>query len=635
MPVILSDDILIPPSMRANRGPVKRYYEVNQTGSTTTTIIEPSSTIELPPHHHHVEHHSHGIITPPRSPLIVHQETTRIIPRSRDYDDDDDCSCCDSGEEYDYQYEGGRRRNYYAESSLEAPTRRHRSLSVGPPLAALSATEYGRHRRRHRHDQYEASEGSYYMEDGREHNNYMLGPAEHHHRGPHVLPGHRHADEPGYNEDEKHHRRTRRLAQAGLAVAAMGAAKELHDHRRARSRSRSSSRSRSNSPSHRGRNIAGAALGATVAGIAAQKLRQRRNRSRSHSADSYTSDSSNDGHNHRNIKIAAATAATIGGAALAAHQYRKRRGSRSRSRSSSRGSSPVRRERRPSQSQSHTGRHIAAAALGGTAAGLAHHHYKHHREDAQRPRPMMRRSHSEGSFRRRPGMMRRGRSPSPHKTSNLKKGAAIATAAVIAKKALDQYRDRSRSRSRSSSRERHRRRQHRQHSRSPSPNHREGMPKRVLAAMSGAAIEGARRHNGGRSRHGSISEAGRHHGGGVPLDDRRQPHHVYVPPGGPLSPSLSLHGGGYVETIDSSSRKSDSDVTSEDDRSYSSDNHKRRPRADSHGEKLANGPKHITGGRQDGRLGLGDGLSPEHLAYKLGQTLGRHNREMETDKIRR
>jgi len=52
------------------------------------------------------------------------------------------------------------------------------------------------------------------------------------------------------------------------------------------------------------------------------------------------------------------------------------------------------------------------------------------------------------------------------------------------------------------------------------------------------------------------------------------------------------------------------------------DSHDGRPHADSPDEEVENG-------RENRRQGLGHGLSPEQLAYKLGEVLGSHNSEKE------
>src|ERR1700712_5401613 len=85
MPVLLDDEMLIPPSMRRP----KRYYATNPYDDprVETTIIESPSmasttTIELP---------SHRPLTPPRSPIVIHEDHYVTVPtesersRGREY----------------------------------------------------------------------------------------------------------------------------------------------------------------------------------------------------------------------------------------------------------------------------------------------------------------------------------------------------------------------------------------------------------------------------------------------------------------------------------------------------------------------------------------------------------------------
>lgn len=528
MPIILDDSILIPPSLR--RGPPPRVYNVLQPGTTTTTVIESGAS-----------HVPHRPLTPPRSPVIIHQETTSYIPPQDDLDE--------FRGEVEYVTPGSRRRIYLGSDSGRSS--RYRSRSIGASYEG--GFEMSRPRRYYDDDE------EYYLEGGSRHGSYAAGiEYGHRHHGPHVVPAfHGHEDYPGPHESERHHRRVRRLAQAGLAAGALGAAKEIHDHRgrrrvddgyhsdssdgghghhkgrtataaalgataagiaaheihkrrhRSRPRSSNSYTSSSDSDHHTGRKVAGAALGATAAGIAAHKIRQHRRKSRSGSVGSRSSSSDREHSHHRKAKLAAAA---IGTGLAARHLHHRREG---RSRSSSRSPS---REREP------WGRHLAAAALGATAAGLAHHEYKHHHQP-ERPRPVLRRSYSDGGVRgRRNGIFSRNRSPSPHKHSKLKKAAATAVAAAVAKKAIDHYRE-GRSRSRSSTRSPERRHGpfRRDHSRPRSRStsrHRVGVPAAVAATMIGAGIAGERAHK----KHKEKKREKEMHGRGVAVPNGEPPH---------------------------------------------------------------------------------------------------------------
>lgn len=605
MPIVLDDSILIPPSLR--RGPPPRVYNV-QPGTTTTTVIESG-----------FPHVPHRPLTPPRSPVIIHQETTSYIPPKDDLGG--------FRGEVEYVSPGSRRRLYLGSDSGRSP--RYRSHSISAPYEGGS--EVSRSRRYYDDDE------EYYLEDGSRHGSY----AEDFEYSGHPRGHHGHEDYPGPHESEGHHRRVRHLTQAGLAAGALGAAKEIHNHqrrgrvedeyysdssdgdhghhkgrkvaavalgataagaaagatahhmyqRRHRSRARSSDPyTSSDTDHHTGRKVAGAALGATAASIAAHKIHQRRQKSRS---SSRSSSSDREHPRHRKAKLAAAAIGT----GLAARHIRHRRDARSRSSSTS----PPR-ERQP------WGRHLAAAALGATA-GLAHHEYKHHHQP-ERPRPVMRRSYSDGGLReRRKGIFSRNRSPSPHKHSKLKKAAAATVAAAIAKKAIDHYRE-GRSRSRSSSRSPERRHGpfHRDsHSRS---RHRIGVPEAVAATMIGAGIAAHQKHKE-KKREKEM------HGHGVAVPDREahRVHHgsspPYAHPGGSLN-------GGYAETIDS-----DTTTTTPRDFIPPSQDRNRSQRQDLDAEFV----DESTGHAPDQRRSLGDGLSPEAIAYKLGQKIGGHTND--------
>ena len=507
MPLVLDDAILVPPSLR--RGPPARAYNYVQPG-TSTTVIEASD-----------RHIHHRPLTPPRSPVFIHQEsTTYFPPKGRD-----------SLEEFRGEVEyvtPGSRRLYYAGS--EPGRVRHRSFSVGEYDSGVELS-----RPTGFIDQ------DYSLEDGSRHS---YAEYDHHH-GPHVVPVfHRHEDYPGPNESERHHRHVRHLEQAGLAAGALGTAKEIHDHRarhreyhsdsadeghhnhrgrkaaaaalgataagiaahqiyqhrhRSRSRSRSSDSHTSDSD-HPGRKIAGAALGGTAAGIAAHKIHQHRRKSKTGSISSRSSSSGREGHHHRG----AGTAAALGTGLAARHVHHRRH---SRSRSSSRSRS---KEREPWT------RHISAAALGATAAGLAHHEHKHHHHE--RPRPVLRRSYSEGGFREHDHTFHRRRSPSPRNHNKLKKTAATAAAVVVAKKAIDHFRH-DRDRSVSTSPKSHHLFHRRSHSRSRS-RPRVGVPEALAAGVIGTGLAAHREYQEKKREHEL-------HGGGVavPISDH---HHSHV-----------------------------------------------------------------------------------------------------------
>ncbi|KAF8421997.1 hypothetical protein EV426DRAFT_607115 [Tirmania nivea] len=611
MPIVLDDSILIPPSLR--RGPPPRVYNVVQPGTTTTTVIESG-----------VSHIPHRPLTPPRSPVFIHQETTSYMPPQEDL-----------GEfrgEVEYVSPGSRRRVYIGSDSERSS--RYRSRSIG-------ATHEGG---------FEVSQRRRNYGDDEEYN--------HRHHSPHVVPAsHRHEDYPGPHESERPHRRGRQLPQAELATGALGAANEIHDHRgRRRIEDESSSDTDGGHGHHRGRKVAAAALGATAAGAAAHHMYKRRHRSRARSYDSYTSyTSSSDTGHHTGRKVAGAalgaTAASIAAHKIQQHR-RKSRSSSAESRSpSSNRAHPHHRKaklaaaalgtglaarhlhhRRKARSKSSSrsrsrerepwGRHLAAAALGATAAGLAHHEYNHHHQP-ERPRPVMRRSYSDGGFKgHRHGILSRNHSPPSHKHSKLKKAAATAVAAAVAKKAIDHYREgggrsRSGSRSSSSSHERRHGPFHRGHSRPRSrskPRHQIGVPEAVAATMIGAGIAGERAHKKHKEKKREQEMHGR--GVAVPAGEPHPMHHdtshLYARPGG------SLNDGGYAETIDS-------DTTTSIPRDNTPPPQVRnRSRKASLSARFADGLADHHAGAPDQRRTLGDGLSPEAIAYKLGQTTGEH-----------
>lgn len=613
MPIVLDDAVLVPPSLR--RGHPARYYN----SGTSTTIIETSD-----------RHVPRRPLTPPRSPVFIHQETTTYAPSNgRD-------SLEEFRGEVEYVTPGSRRRLYYAGS--EPGRTRHRSLSVGE---YDSGVDPSRHRG--------FIDEDYYLEDGSRHSH--IAAEYDHHRGPHVVPVfHGHGDYPGPNESERHHRHVRHLAQAGLATGALGVAKEIHSHRarhrehhsdssdeghhnhrgrnaaaaavvataagiaahqiyqrRHRSRSSDSHPSHSNSHTshsishtsdsdhHTGKKIAGAALGATAAGIAAHKIHQHRRKSRTGSISSRSSSSDREGHHHRGAKLAAGTAAVLGTGLAAKHVHRRRH---SRSRSSSRSHPKVREP---------WGRHVAAAALGTTAAGLAHHEYKHHHNHHERPRPVLRRSYSDGGFREHGHKFHRRRSPSPRKHSKLNKAAATAAAAVVAKKAIDHYRH-ERGRSVSTSPERRGLFHRRSHSRSRS-RPRVGVPEALAAGVIGAGLAAHREHQERKREHEV-------HGGGVavPISDHHHSHVHYSSSPRYACPDTLNNCTGYTETITLDRAKSSGRALSL--------KRPRRRRA-STGLRVVEGLMDHLSGATERRKKLGHGLSRDAFSYRLGHSIAK------------
>lgn len=153
--------------------------------------------------------------------------------------------------------------------------------------------------------------------------------------------------------------------------------------------------------------------------------------------------------------------------------------------------------------------------------------------------------------------------------------------------------------------------------------------------MVGAAVAGERAHRKHKEKkqreqreremHGSSVGGGMAvpHGGGGGGDHPPQPYGAkpqYAYPGG------TLNGGGYAETI-----HSDSTIPPRDSRNRSRSRSNTPPppqsamnrgRRGSLGASLVNGLMDHLSGHADKRKALGDGLSPEAIAYKLGQTLG-------------
>ncbi|KAG0633077.1 hypothetical protein HOY80DRAFT_663373 [Tuber brumale] len=472
MPVLFDEEMLIPPSMRRHR----RYYTTTNTydDPLVETVIESPSmasttTIELP---------SHRPLTPPRSPILVHEDHYIPLPTEIEFSRGREYVIHPAGRQAVYHKRIGRGfggeldMDYSHGHGYGHGRHYHRARSVGPvsdydsysdDYCIEDGTRHGiRHHRhgsphdhhgRHSHRMNHLLEGgaglvgAHNPHEHREHREHFhrRSSSSDGHKGRHLLEatglalgakkltsmrhrshsrspppgGHhrtRHLAEAGIaavgldhalnhrrsrsrsrhrrfssdserhlgwnRDDHKAHRRAKRLAEAGLGVAAAGAAKELYDHRKHhRSSSASSSGGERN---HNGRHIAAAALGATAAGLAHHKHAHRHRRSSSIS--SYSS-GSGDENKHRGRKIAGAAvgAAATGLAAKALHDHR-----RNRSRSSSTSSSLP-------DGGKHGHRHrLGKAALGAAAtAGLKHHHDRRSRSRS-RSSSRERRGHVDG-----------------------------------------------------------------------------------------------------------------------------------------------------------------------------------------------------------------------------------------------
>jgi hypothetical protein len=402
MPIILDDEMLIPPSRRR-----KQYVDRSD-----------GSVIELPPHEPAIEY----------APIVMHQERFAGEPRPAEFIREREI-IIDNGRPV-----GGGVRRYRRTEGLEI--RRSRARSVGYASSTESDSDpyylddggsshsyaVQRHPRhlhdrshRHRHPRHPPDSRVYTLEPQTSTTNRggrglrglvaagagLLGANTLRHHHPH------HPEEPwpadSYADsyvDPDPHRNTRHLAQAGLGLAAAGAAKELYDRRRSRSRRRRShsrsfsssssrSRSRSHSRSHTGRNVAAAALGATAAGLAAQHHYARCR------SGSYSSGSDGDGDSHHRGRKLAAGLAGATAAGLAASALHRRNRSRSTSASSS------------SSVDSRHSHRMRNVALGLGAAGLAARHHRRHKASRSRSR-------SRSRSLSRPGILRhRSRTHSP------------------------------------------------------------------------------------------------------------------------------------------------------------------------------------------------------------------------------
>lgn len=415
MPVVLDDEmLLVPPSMRRPRHYVERERIIEVPSNQST------STIDLPPHRVEYER--------PRSPLVIHQEDHIIQLPLQEVE-------LFRGREYVIEPAGSRVGRYYRRSGAhsEMDFTRGRARSVGYDV----------------YDSYCSScdEEEYYIDDGYTHGSSRSVTAGHVIGGGSLVSGrrrrmrrspgptlgaqklynqhhghqhHGHQHEHMRHSEEDPNRRIRHLAEAGLGIAAVGAAKEIYDARARRARSRSSSSSSDEVSRHKGRHIAVAALGATAAGLAAHKYAESHRRG---SSSDCSSDSGRNTHRGRKVAAGLGAAATAAGLAKVIHD-RHRHGSRSRSSSASSAYS----------ADGHHRMRRAAAGLGGATA--------FHRSRS--------RSHS------RPGMLRHRRSSSTSSTSSADSGShkfrkaalgagAVAGAAALARHAKH-HRERSRSR---------------------------------------------------------------------------------------------------------------------------------------------------------------------------------------------
>lgn len=417
MPVVLEDDMLLPPSLR------RQGYHVNGIDTTSST-----TTIELTSPRSSVRGHSRG-------PIVIHEdhyvpvygeEITReyIVSPAGGSSTYRRGGGSEFGARYSrarsvgpsgYEsYESSYSDDYYLEDGSRHGGRRHRHRSpgrhennhrgrhiaeagAGAAIAAYGAHELMKHRSQSHHrstSHHRTSEGSEHPHRARHLAEAGIAAAglkhsANHRRHRSHSRGRRGSDgaiyderHPGWNDDNhRDHRRAMHLAEAGLGIAAAGAAKEVYDHRKRAQRRSSSTGSADRHESHNGRHVAAAALGATAAGLAHHKM-QHHNERRSSSVSSYSSDEEQRS-NHRGRKVAGAAigaaAAGVAGKALYDHYYR-----RSRSRSRSRSSSSSDEGRRKHHSK------LPAAALGTAAALAAKHHYDH-KHDNSRSRS---RSHS-------------------------------------------------------------------------------------------------------------------------------------------------------------------------------------------------------------------------------------------------
>lgn len=388
---ILDDtDLMLPPSFRR-----RRHYHHQ------TTTIEPP-TYHSPSMPHPYSSHDSRPLTPPRSPIILHEDRVHsetIIPRdalppgvqivSRD-------EVLGRREKKYHRSEAGSIREERMREDMireqrmrereieECEREREYSMSGAYRDAPVprSELEYERERPADFRDVPAHPDGDRVYFDYR-HNRDGEEP----HRVVETGIGGRHHRVSGNMvSDAEHHGTRRRVAEAaGLGGAAGLVGKRVRRGRGERSEyahSRSSSRSSSSSPDrHRGRKIAAGVVGGAAAlGLAAAAVNHVRNRSRSRDSLVYSSDeldergrvigpgrraSSRQRSHSRAKKLAAATAL---GAGIAAARRRSR--SRGRSASvSSFSSSDTDRSRSRSGSR-HRGRKVAAG-LAATGVGLA------------------------------------------------------------------------------------------------------------------------------------------------------------------------------------------------------------------------------------------------------------------------
>lgn len=388
MPVLLDDEMLIPPSMRR-----KNYVKAD----SVYEVSDSSSVIELPPHTRIIEPHSSRL----HNPVVIHQEryvsgppvSEVAIVREKEY-------IIDSGGS-----RGGNRhyrgRAPYEEMDIR---RGRRARSVGYHSYddsssgderesyylddSASSSSFGRRRRHGRH-----ADGSAYGGGERRTSRYS-SPERHGHRF--VDASHR---DSSHQHGNNHHHLRRNVAEVAGAAAAVGLAGTAVHKLRRRSSSTSSVSGSDDGRHHVLRNTA-------IAGVAAEGGR----RLYKHHKDHHQYDQQSGGHSDHRARHAAE--AGLGVTALgAARDHHKRR------------ESPHHSQRR----DDHSGRHLATAALGATAAGLAAHKYTHHTHS------------SEGD-------------PDQHRGRKVAAGLATATAAgIAAKHYYGQHEHHHRSRSSSSS----------------------------------------------------------------------------------------------------------------------------------------------------------------------------------------
>ncbi|KAL7269697.1 hypothetical protein RUND412_007627 [Rhizina undulata] len=421
MPVILNEEYLIPPSMRRNRMHNRDFdgYGDRHSSYGTTTM-----TMDLPPHRP---------MSPPRSPLIVHhdhyvpveevkiiRDVEYIVPahshggsahgsstyyRGRDmrlggsyeaelrsrslgpverwegppmYNSSDDYYLEDGTNHGGLRVHRHRHRHRSRSSHHSKDHHDKRHLLEGT-AAAAAAYEVGKyHHSKHNKHSRSQSRGRHHGVDGKRVAEAglaaaALGAAMHKYRSKSRDAAHQRDEEHSdHRKDENRSHKGLYLAEAGLGVAAAGAAKEFYDHRRRSSSVSSPQHERS----HTGRNLA---LGATAAEIAHHRHHRNKSRSRrSSSVSSSSDDTKPENHRGRNLAGAALGATVVG---LAAKKYYDRRGSRSQSSTSSDSSDSERGHRKHSSHMGTLGKVAGTAAAAGIAKGL----YDRNRDHSRSP----------------------------------------------------------------------------------------------------------------------------------------------------------------------------------------------------------------------------------------------------------